>query len=49
MNNDNILNPIETYDEPVLDELLDLIENMPNNQNVIGLSKQQNEISIKND
>jgi translation initiation factor IF-2 len=25
MNNDNILNPIETYDGPVLDELLDLI------------------------
>ena len=49
MNNDNILIRIETYDGPVLDELLDLIENMPNNQNVIGLSKQQNEITIKND
>ena len=49
MNNDNILIPIETYDGPVFDELLDLIENMPNNQNVIGLSKQQNEITIKND
>ena len=44
MNNDNILIPIETYDGPVLDELLDLIENMPNNQNVLRLSKQQNEI-----
>jgi hypothetical protein len=41
MNNDNILIPIETYDGPVLDELLDLIENMPNNQNVIGLYKQK--------
>lgn len=49
MNNDNILIPIETYDGPVLDELLVLIENMPSNQNAIGLSKQQNEITIKND
>ena len=33
MNNDNILIPIETYDGPVLDELFDLIENIPTNQN----------------
>jgi hypothetical protein len=36
MNNDNILNPIETYDGPVLDELLVLIENIPNNTSSIS-------------